>query len=94
MVADALSRKQVYMSALMMKELKLMEKLRDMNLWIQLHKDRIWCSQLMITNDFLEKIKVEQLGNAGLQNMVDLLGNDRVKDFSMGSDGILHFKNK
>jgi len=53
-VADALSRKRVHMSSLMVKELELIEKLRDMNLVLQLDCDHIWCSMLTATNTFLE----------------------------------------
>ena len=52
--ADALSRKRVHMSSLMVKELELIEKLRDMNLVLQLDCDHIWCSMLTATNTFLE----------------------------------------
>jgi len=40
-VANALSRKRMHMSAMMVKELELIEKLRDMNLGIQLGVDSI-----------------------------------------------------
>ncbi|XP_047180589.1 uncharacterized protein LOC124847196 [Vigna umbellata] len=59
-VADALSRKQMHMSALMVKEFLLIKKFRDMNLGFQLSQDHLWCSHLRISNDFLGKIKVGQ----------------------------------
>jgi len=37
-----------------------------MNLGLQLNKDHIWCSHLIITSDFLEQIKEEQLVDQGL----------------------------
>jgi len=43
-VADALSRKRVHMSAMMMKELELIEKLQDMNLNLYTSVDHIRCS--------------------------------------------------
>jgi len=43
-VADALSRKRMHVSAMTVKELKLIEKLRDMNLGIQLEEGSIRCS--------------------------------------------------
>jgi len=47
-VADALSRKRVHMSSMMMKELELIEKLRDMNLELHIGSIHIRCGSLMI----------------------------------------------
>jgi len=40
-VADALSRKSVYMSALMIEEQKLIKQFRDLNLEVKFHIDHI-----------------------------------------------------
>jgi len=45
----ALSRKRMHISPMMVKKLELIEKLRDMNLGIQLGKDSIRCSVLTLT---------------------------------------------
>ena len=45
-VADALSRKRVHISDMMVKELELIEKLRDMNLSLHTSADHIWCNML------------------------------------------------
>jgi len=55
-VVDALSRKRVHMSAMMMKELELIEKLRDMNLGLNMGAVHIRCNMLKITNEFLDEI--------------------------------------
>jgi len=55
-VVDALSRKRMHMSALMVKELELIEKMRDMNMGIQLGEDSIRCSVLTLTSDILGMI--------------------------------------
>ena len=52
-MADALSRKTIHMSVMMVKELELIEKLKDMNLGIQVGEDSIRCSVLTLTNDVL-----------------------------------------
>jgi len=57
-VADALSRKKIDMSSMMIKELELIEKLRDMNLGIQFGQDSIQCRLLKVTNEFLNEIRV------------------------------------
>jgi len=59
-VADALSRKKAHVSAMMIKELELIEKLRDMNLELDMEAGHIWCNMLRITNEFLDEVRVEQ----------------------------------
>jgi len=93
-VADALSRKRVHMSAMMMKELKLIEKLRDMNLNLYTGVDHIRCSMLQITNEFLNEVREEQGKDQELQQIVSELGTDKRKDFRMGRDGILRFRER
>jgi len=55
------------MFAMMMKELELIEKLRDMNLGLHIGAGHIWCSMLRITNEFLDEIQVEQGNDQQLQ---------------------------
>ena len=56
-VVDALSRKTIQVSALMIKELELVEKFRDLNLCVELAHDHISCGMMTITNDFIEVVK-------------------------------------
>jgi len=93
-VADALSRKQVHMSSLMIKKLELIEKLRDMNMGLQLDSDHIKCSMLKVTNTFLEEIREGQWHYAELQQIVGWLGTKKKKKFKMGADGILRFRDR
>jgi len=57
----------VHKSSIMVKELKLIEKLCNMNLGMQLGLDHIWCSVLKVTNELLEEIREEQGNDAELQ---------------------------
>jgi len=66
-VADALSRKMIHMSAMMVKELKLIENLRDMNLGIQLGEGSIRCSVLTLTSDIMGLICEGQKSDVELQ---------------------------
>jgi len=75
-VADALSRKSVQISALMIEEQKLIEQFRYLNLEMKFHKDHISCGKLTITNDFFGKIKKNQLedqveAHYGVGNITD-----------------------
>jgi len=58
-VADALSRKRIHVSAMMIKNLELIERLRDMNLGLDMGESHIWCNMLKITNEFLDVVRVE-----------------------------------
>jgi len=53
-VADALRRKRMHVSAMIITELELIEKLKDMNLGIQLEEDSIRCSVMTLTSDIME----------------------------------------
>jgi len=59
-VADALSRKRVHVAAMMIREMELLEQLRDMNLGLDMGEGQIRCSMLRITNEFLDEVRVEQ----------------------------------
>ena len=70
MVADALSRKTMHMSALMVKEFELLEQFRDLSLVCERTPQSIKLGMLRIDNDFLENIKEAQKEDVKL---VDLL---------------------
>ncbi|WVZ24011.1 hypothetical protein V8G54_002555 [Vigna mungo] len=78
----------------MIKELELLEKLRDLNLGVQFAHDYLWCSHLKITSGFLEQVKAEQETDQELQSIVKMLGTDQVKDFALSNDGILRFQGR
>jgi len=48
---------------------------------------------LKVTNKFLEEIQVEQLKDAELQQLIIWLGIKKGKEYHMGMDGILQYKN-
>jgi len=92
--ADALSGKRIHMSAMMVKELELIEKFRDMNLGMQLREDFIRCSVLTLTSDLMGLIREGQKSDADLQQFVSWLGTEKGKDYRMGSDVILRFRDR
>jgi len=93
-VANALSRKKSHVSAMMIKELELIEKLRDMNLGLDMETDHIRCNMLRITNEFMDEVRVEQGKDQELQHIISELGIEKRKDFRMGRDGILRFRER
>jgi len=93
-VADALSRKTVHTTHLMIKEVELLEKFRDMRLQVELGPESIRCSTLTISSDFLDSIKERQLLDAGLNRVREQLGSEEARDFVVSADGILRFRGR
>nr|KYP32515.1 Retrotransposable element Tf2 [Cajanus cajan] len=59
-VADALSRKSLHMSAMMIRELELIEQFRDLRLEVEVVQDHISCGMITITNEFLKQVGTKQ----------------------------------
>jgi len=93
-VADALSRKTVHTSHLMIKEVELLEKFRDIRLQVELGTESIRCSTRTISSNFLDSIRERQLLDASLNRVREQLGLDEAKDFALGDDGILRFQGR
>ena len=93
-VADALSRKTVHTAHLMIKEVELLEKFRDMRLQVELGSESIKCSALTISSDFLDSVRERQLLDASLNRIKEQLGSDEARDFALGNDGILRFQGR
>jgi len=56
-IADVFSHKKIQMSSLMIRELTLIEDFKSMNLKVSMSSNCISCNTLVITNEFLEKVK-------------------------------------
>jgi len=93
-VADTLSRKIVHIAHLMIKEVELLEKFRDMRLQVELGPESISCSTLAISSDFLDSVRERQLLDASLNKVREQLGSDEARDFALGDDGILRFQGR
>jgi len=57
LVADALSRKSLHVFSLMIQEMGLLKKFRDMNLSITISHDRMKLNSIQITSDLKDKSK-------------------------------------
>jgi len=64
--ADALSRKTVHVSYIMVREWGLVEQFRDMQLQVVLGEGVIRCDHLTMSSDFLGLIKERQLSDSKL----------------------------
>jgi len=65
-----------------------------MNLGIHTGVNHIQCSMLRITNEFLNEFRVEQGNNQELQQIIGELDTEKKKDFMMGKDDILRFRER
>ena len=69
-VVDALSKKLLHMSIMMVKELQLIEEFRDVNFSVEVWSKSLYLGMLKITNDFLVKVQEAQQGDQFLQEMM------------------------
>ena len=93
-VADALSRKSLHVSTMMMRELDLIEKLRDLNLAVEVHPRSFRFGMLEITSGFLQQVREAQKDDEFLCEQEELLAQSDSSDFSKGVDGILRFRGR
>jgi len=77
-VVDALSHKRIkMMSSIMIKEQELIEDFRNLNFEVSISLNFISCNVLVITNEFLKRMKEKQLEDLKLKNILSLLGIDK-----------------
>ena len=93
-VADALSRKTLHISNLMVKEMQLMQEFSNLNLGVQMKEKSIVLEMLQVTNEFFELIKERQAEDEELQKHLERVTEDGEPDFKKGDDGIVRFRNR
>jgi hypothetical protein len=93
-VADALSRKSIHASMMMVKEIELIEQFRDLNLSLEFTPESIKCGMLKVTNELMGSIMVGQSADEELQEKVKLISQGERSEFRIGTDGILRFKDR
>jgi len=79
---------------MMVNELELIEKFRDLNLAMEVHPDHLKLGMLKVTNEFLQQVQVTQKEDEFLCQQEELLNQNRESDFSKGVDGTLRFKGR
>jgi len=93
-VVDALSRKTLHMSALMVKELELIEQFRDLNLVSELTPDGVRLGMLKLMSNILEEIKNGQKEDLELEDRVVLVNQGKGVDFRLDENGVLMFRDR
>src|SRR4030065_1703499 len=91
-VADALSRKSLHMSALMVKELELVEQFRDLSLVSELTPRGVKLGMLKLTSTILEEIKEGQKTDVDLVDRMTFGDQGKREEFSFGEVGGLRFR--
>ncbi|MCH88206.1 retrotransposon protein, partial [Trifolium medium] len=87
-VADALSRKSLHVSCMMIQQASLLEEFRDMNLDVCFTASSLKLNMLEIGSNLRELIKREQLLNREIQSLLSK------EDYTLSADGLVLFKNK
>ncbi|XP_052732384.1 uncharacterized protein LOC128196192 [Vigna angularis] len=93
-VADALSRKVVHMSSMMVRELSLVESFRDLRLQFELEPSSIKCCNLRISSNVFDRIRMKQREDEELVKILSALGTNRAKWFNTGTDGMLRYQGR
>jgi hypothetical protein len=93
-VADALSRKTLHMSALMAREIKLIEEFRDLSLVCRVTPNSLKLGMLKVTNNVLGEIKEGQRTDPELVKQLELINQGRGVDFKVDEDGIMRINNR
>jgi hypothetical protein len=93
-VADALSRKSLHMSALMARELDLIEQFRDLSLVCETTSSSVRLGMLKLTNDFLDEVKNGQKRDLSLVNRLALINQGKETDFKVDGSGIIRFRER
>ncbi|MCI35428.1 hypothetical protein A2U01_0056649, partial [Trifolium medium] len=87
-VVDALSRKSLHMSSLMVKELELIEEFRDLSLVCDTTTRSVKLGMLKLTNLFLEEVKDKQKTDEKLLKYKALIEKGKELDFKIDENGV------
>ncbi|KAK7264749.1 hypothetical protein RJT34_32359 [Clitoria ternatea] len=93
-VADALSRKSLHASTMMIKELELIENFRDLNLAVKVNANSYRLGTLQVTNEFLRQVLEAQREDEFLQEKKELLKQGKEVEFNVGNDQLLRYKDR
>ena len=93
MVVDVLSRKTLHMSAMMVKELELIEQFKDMSLVCKVTPQSVMLRMLKINNKFLDNIKRAQKLDVKLVDWMIGIDQSEDKDFKLDAQCVMRFHN-
>src|ERR1044072_709367 len=88
-VADALSRKAIHVSSLMIKEMELLEAFRDLSLNVDLSPGELRFGMVTVSSGLLDEIKEKQKTDEELIEKRNLVTQGKAPEFTVGNDDIL-----
>lgn len=93
-VADALSRKTLHVSAMMVKELELIEQFRDISLVCEVTPRSVRLGMLKIHNEFLDVIREAQKQDIKLVELAVGIGHSESKDYELDAQYVLRYRGR
>ncbi|KEH41545.1 DNA/RNA polymerase superfamily protein, putative [Medicago truncatula] len=93
-VADALSRKTLHMSAMMVREFELLEQFRDMSLVCEWSPQSVKLGMLKIDSEFLKSIKEAQKIDVKFVDLLVASNQTEDGDFKVNDHGVLRFRGR
>ncbi|MCH97414.1 retrotransposon protein, partial [Trifolium medium] len=93
-VADALSRKSLHMSSLMVKELELIEEFRDLSLVCEVTSKSVRLGMLKLTNLFLEDVRECQKVDKKLIEKLVLINEGKETNFKVDENRVMRFRGR
>jgi len=93
-VADALNRKTLHMSSMMVKEFELLEQFRDLSLVYKLSPQSVKLGMLKIDNEFLTSIKEAQKEDVKFVDLLIDSNQTEDSDFKVDDQGVLRFRGR
>jgi len=88
-VAGALSRKSLHISALMVREMDLLEQFRDLSLACEVTPYSLRLGTFRITSELLGDIRKDQKTDPFLRTQFEAIESGRDSSFNAGLDGAL-----
>jgi len=82
-VVDTLSKKSLHVSSLMIQEMSLLEKFRDMNLFVTVSHDTMQLNSVQITSKLCKQIHEAQESDELLQKKKKLIGQKNEEIFNI-----------
>ena len=93
-VADALSRKSLHVSALMVRDMDLLEQFRDLGIACEVTPNSVRLGTLRITSELLRDIREGQKTDPFLRTLLEAIKLGRDSSFNVRSDGVLRLQDR
>ena len=93
-VVDALNRKSLHISDLMVSELDLLEKFRDLSLSCEATPNNERPGAMRITTELLGEIREGQKADPFLRTQLEAIVSGRDSSFNVGSNGVLRLRDR